>query len=822
MQLPIDTVLPELLSALTGGTAAVLQAPPGAGKTTRVPLALLDSPWLQGRRIVMLEPRRLAARAAAGYMSACLGEAVGQTVGYRMRQDTRVGARTRIEVVTEGVLTRLLQDAPDLSDYGAVIFDEFHERSLQADLGLALVLEVQQALREDLRLLVMSATLDAEPVARLLGGAPLITSEGRSYSVQVHYAPSTRDTRLEAQVASVVRRAVREEGGSVLAFLPGQREIGRVQQALTGALPPDVFIAPLYGNLSQAEQDAAIRPASGGQRKIVLATNIAETSLTIDGVRVVVDSGLERRSRFDPVSGMTRLVTGRISRSAAIQRAGRAGRLEPGVCYRLWAEEEHDRLAGQATAEILEADLAPLVMELAQWGAATPRQLSWLDLPPAPAWDQARELLTELQALNADGTLTKHGRAMQTMGVHPRLSHMLIEGRKLGWGRLACELAVLLSERDVLTGDRGRQTDVTSRIRLLRTGREGKLQPLQAQARRLNQRLGGESRPETASSPGLLLGFAYPDRIAWRRQGEAPRYLLANGRGAYLRGTDQLRQSPFLVAAELDGAPREACIYLAATIDRDIIDSHFLHIVSHQDAVYWDEATQAVAARRQRRLGAIVLEDAPLPDPDPQVLLDCLLAAIRRKGLDVFPWDDATRQWRARVKLMRELEPDEWPDTSDASLLANLETWAAPFLQGVTRLAHLRGFPLQDALAAWLGYMHQQRLDVQAPSRWQVPTGSRILIDYTAGEAPVLAVKLQELFGEAKTPTIADGRVPLLLHLLSPARRPVQVTRDLAGFWAGSYSDVRKDLRGRYPRHPWPEQPAKAAPTRYTLRRGKN
>lgn len=820
MSLPIDTVLPELLAALTNGTTAVLQAHPGAGKTTRIPVALLASPWLKQQRIIMLEPRRLAARAAARYMSAQLGEPVGQTVGYRMRQDTRVSSQTRIEVVTEGVLTRLLQDDPELTGYGAVIFDEFHERNLQADLGLALVLEVRQALREDLRLLIMSATLDTEAIVGLLDDAPLITSEGRSFAVDVRYAAAARNVRLESHVAAQVRGAIREEHGSVLVFLPGQREIRRVQQALSGELPPDVLVTPLYGSLSQIDQDAAIRPAQDGRRKVVLATNIAETSLTIDGIRVVVDAGLERQPRFDPVSGMTRLVTGRISRAAATQRAGRAGRLEPGICYRLWPEAEHDRLAAKAAPEILQADLAPLVLELAQWGALGPDQLRWLDAPPVPAWEQARALLFQMEAVDGTGAITTHGLTMQALGLHPRLAHMLVHGRRLGWSRLTCELAILLSERDILPG--GPQTDVMARIRLLRTGRNSLLKSLQSQVHALERRLGGSLRPECELSAGVLLGYAYPDRIACRRQGEAPRFQLANGRGAFLEGADALRQSPFLVAAELDGDPREARVFLAAALARDTIEAHFPHLISRQEAVFWDEDAQAVAARKQRRLGAIVLDDAAMTDPDPFALLNGLISAIRRKGLDVFPWDDATRQWRARVQLMHRLEPERWPDVGDSALLEYLGEWAAPFLQGVTRLAHLRGFPLQDALVAWLGYPRQQRLDAELPSRWQVPTGSRVLIDYTAGDSPVLAVKLQEMFGEAKTPAIAGGRVSLLLHLLSPARRPVQVTSDLAGFWAGSYSEVRKELRGRYPRHPWPEDPANAMPTRKTRRRGNN
>jgi len=816
MPLPIDAILPDLLTALRDHSAVVLQAPPGAGKTTRVPLALLDQPWLAGRRIVMLEPRRLAARAAARFMSAQLGETVGQTVGYRMRMDTKVSRATRIEVVTEGVLTRLLQDDPALSDYACVIFDEFHERSLNADLGLALAIESQQALRDDLRLLVMSATLDGEPIARLLGGAPLITSEGRSFPVTVRYAPPGR-TPWEPHLVQVVRRALAEESGSVLVFLPGGAEIRRLARALQPLLPNDAFLAPLYGEMAQGEQDAAIAPAPPGRRKVVLATSIAETSLTIEGVRVVVDAGLQRRPEFDPVTGLTRLVTVRVSQAAAEQRKGRAGRLEPGVCYRLWAEEEHGRLAAFTVPEILEADLADLVLELARWGALSPDGLAWLDAPPAPAWQQARELLRKLGALDADGRITDHGRELHGLPLHPRLAHMLLKGQALGWSRLACELAALLSERDVLIG--ARHSDVHARIAALRgdgggAADRGRLSRVRETARALRERVKDSPQPERSDSAGILLGAAYPERIAQRRPGKTPRFLLANGRGALLAEDDPLRESPFIVAAELDGDPREARVFLAASLSREAIDRHFAAGISDGEFVGWDDASDAVQARRQRRYGALVLDDAPLASVGPELLTAGIMEGIRRRGLAVLPWSDTLRQWQARVMLLRRIEGDSWPAVDDEALLASLPQWFAPYAQGIGRLAHLRSFPLKDALASLLSYEQQRQLEAAAPTHYQVPSGSRIAIDYLAEGGPVLAVKLQEMFGEQDTPRVAHGKVPLTLHLLSPAQRPVQVTQDLAGFWRSGYFEVRKDLRGRYPRHPWPDDPLAAEPTR--------
>lgn len=819
MPLPIDTVLPQLLQTLRSHNAAVLQAPPGAGKTTRVPLALLDQPWLQQRRIIMLEPRRLATRAAAQFMSAQLGEPVGCRVGYRMRLDSKISAATRIEVVTEGVLTRLLQDDPSLERYGCVIFDEFHERSLQADLGLALALEAQQALRPALRLLVMSATLDAEPVAQLLDDAPLISSAGRSYPVELRYLPPGR-LSLEQHLVEAILRALREESGSVLVFLPGAGEIRRLARTLPARLPKDVLIAPLYGELSQQAQDAAIAPAPAGQRKVVLATAIAETSLTIEGVRVVIDAGLSRRPAFDPVSGLTRLQTQRVSQAAAEQRRGRAGRLEPGVCYRLWAEGEQARLAAFTAPEILEADLSDLVLELAQWGALEPDAVRWLNPPPAPAWGQAKALLQQLGALTAEGRISDHGRAIKALPLHPRLAHMLIQGRELGWGRLAADLAALLSERDVLSGSQGAAIDTRlAAIRSSGTGADrNRLQRVRRSSQALQQR-NAPALPEDNDAAGILLAHAYPERIAQRRPGSQTRYLLANGRGAYLLANDSLQAEEFLVAAELDGDPRDARIFLAASLSRAALEQHFGASITEQEQISWDEDAGAVQARCRQQLGALTLSDTPLSTADPEAVTTALLTGIRQHGIQALPWNKSLRQWQARVLLLRRFEPTAWPAVADADLLQTLEDWLAPYLQGLTRLSHLRQVPLQQALASLLSYQQQRQLEQEAPSHITVPSGSRIALDYLVGDSPVLPVKLQELFGWQETPRIAGGKMALTLHLLSPAQRPVQVTQDLAGFWRQGYAEVRRELRGRYPKHPWPEDPLTATPARGVKRR---
>lgn len=814
--LPIDEVLPALLEALATHDAVVLQAPPGAGKTTRVPLALLPAPWLAGRKILMLEPRRIAARNAALFMARLLGEPVGQTVGFRTRLERRTSAATRIEVVTEGILTRMLQSDPALESVGVILFDEFHERSLQADLGLALARESQQALREDLKLLVMSATLDGARIAGMLDDAPVIRSAGRAHPVDIHYLPSGRE-HWERHLATQVSALLRREAGSALVFLPGAAEIRRLTRALEGRLPEDVLLTPLYGDLAGAAQDAAIAPAPAGRRKLVLATAIAETSLTIEGVRVVVDAGYTRRPRFDPGSAMTRLVTERVSRAAAAQRAGRAGRTAPGVCYRLWSESES--LAEFAPAEILSADLSDLALELAAWGCRDPATLCWLDPPPVAAFEQARALLMRFGALDEAGAITAHGKALLTPGLPVRLAQMVIVGRARGQGRLAAELAALLSERDLLGARQG--VDVAIRLQYLRGERPatGIDTTRLARMQQLVARLGGSGQG-AAADVGRLLAVAFPDRVALRRRGGAPRYLMRNGRGAWVDEDDALAGEACLAIAELDGQQREARVFLAAALDVAALTEDFDNEIAEIDRLDWDERDDCVVARRERRLGALILASRPLVSVAGAGQVAALCTGIRKRGMAVFPWQPAERQWQARLMQLRSLPGEEsLPDVSDEALLANLEQWAAPWLEGVTRLRQLERFPLREALASLLDYPQQRRLDEKMPVAIRVPGGRAVTLDYCAENGPVLAVKLQEMFGMTDTPKIADGKFPVTLHLLSPAARPVAVTRDLASFWQQGYPQVRKDLRGRYPRHPWPEDPLAAAPTRSVKRR---
>ncbi len=851
--LPIRAALPALRAALAErGASVVLHAPPGAGKSTAVPLELLDEPWAQGRRIVMLEPRRLAARAIARRMAATLGETVGGRVGYRMRLDTRVSKATRIEVITEGVLTRMLQHDPSLEGVALVIFDEFHERSLDADLGLALTLDARDALVPELRLLVMSATLDVEPVARLLGNAAVVRAEGRAFPVETRHVgrglpplPAREAVRAddradaEATAARIVRSALSETDGDVLVFLPGAREIRRVQTLLepVAALGPGVRIMPLYGDLDADAQDRAIAPSLPGTRKIVLATNIAETSLTIDGVRVVVDSGLVRRAVFDPGTGMSRLETQRISRASAEQRQGRAGRTAPGVCYRAWSDAAHRSLAPTTPPEIVSADLAPLALELASWGVTDPAALRWLDPPPAAAFSSARDLLRRLGALDAHGRITEHGRAIAALPVHPRLGHMLLRSRELGAVRTAARLAALLSDRDLLRGGREPDADIRLRLALLSgddadDGRAASaeiaassraaLRRAHRSAEELERRVaprGARAAPEPADDDlvGVLLAFAYPDRIGRRRPGDSARYTLANGRGAVLPGTQPLAREALIVAVELDDRDRDARILLAAPLSRDALETHFAADLDEADLVEWSSREQAVVARRIVRLGTLVIDEKPLPRLPRDEGAAAMLHGIAELGLEALPWTDDARDLQARIEFIRGLglpETVDWPGFDEASLAAELEAWLAPWLDGVTRREHLARIPLADALAARLGAARRRRLDELAPARLVVPSGSSIRIDYRSENAPLVAVRLQEVFGLDETPRIAGGRVPLTFALLSPAHRPVQVTRDLASFWRNAYRDVRKDLRGRYPKHDWPENPLEAAPSR--------
>jgi len=834
MSFPIDELLPQLLETLKHHSSMLLQAPPGAGKTTRVPLALVKATWLGQRKIIMLEPRRIAARAAARFMAASLGEQVGETVGYRVRLDNKTGPKTRIEVVTEGILTRMLQDDPALEAYGVVIFDEFHERNLNSDLGLALCLDSQQGLREDLKIIVMSATLDGAAVSALLHDAPMLTSEGRSYPVAVQYRAIKQSFARERRafltaVTQQIISAIAAEPGSVLVFLPGASEIRQVTAALKEAnLGKDVLLAPLFGQLSAAEQDAAIQPAPAGKRKVVLASAIAETSLTIEGIRIVIDSGLMRIPRFDPNTGLTQLVTLPVSKASAEQRCGRAGRLEAGVCYRLWSEGAH--LLAQSSAEILDADLAPLLLELAQWGVSDMHALRWIDPPPAPHVAQARDLLQQLGALDIDGRITAHGKAMAQWGAHPRLAHMLLRAKGIGAGALACEVAAILSDRDLLRGGATRQSDLQLRIEALRasTTREytqqrdldqGAVRQAREAAAQWQRQLNVKANKTNGDLKllGVVLAYAYPDRIGRRRE-NTTRYLLSNGRGAILSEGDTLCTEEFIVTANLDGA-REARIFLAAGIHReDLLQYHSDTITAHA-SVHWDDRQGCVQARVQQRIGEVVIEDAPVQEVDSEAMVTALLEGIRLRGMACLPWRDAARELQARMQFMHaHIDPD-WPDVSDAALLTSLESWLQPYVTNMSRLSHLERLDLHNILLAQLSWEQQRQLDQLLPTHLSVPSGSRIRIDYTSFP-PVLAVRLQEMFGLADTPRIAKGKIAVLLHLLSPARRPVQITQDLAGFWQSSYHEVKKDLKGRYPKHHWPDNPLTAQATSKIKRKG--
>ena len=810
--LPVDEALPRLKEALAAGNAAVLVAPPGAGKTTRVPLALLDAPWLEGRRIVMQEPRRLAARAAARRMAASLGEAVGETVGYRVRFDTRVGPRTRIEVVTDGLFLRLLQDDPTLDGIGCVIFDELHERGLDSDLSFALVREAQMALREDLRVVAMSATLDPGPVVDRLGGAALIESAGRMFPVETRHLDREAAGRIEDTMAAAIRRALAEESGSALVFLPGVGEIRRVEERLNG-LDPTIDVAPLYGDLSPAEQDRAIAPSPAGRRKVVLATSIAETSLTIEGVRIVIDGGLMRVPRFSPRSGMTRLETVRVSQASADQRRGRAGRLEPGVCYRLWTQEAERGLLPFTPPEILDADLAPLALELAAWGVADAASLPWLTPPPPASLATARALLADLGAVDDSGAITGHGRAMARLGQHPRLAHLVLRGRAMGQGKVAALLVAILGERDFLRLPPGqRDADLRHRVDIALSGRrDGTLRLIQEAARRLMPREAHDETPDV-SMTGTLLALAYPDRIGRRRAGTAGRYLLSGGRGAALTEGDPMGNEEFLVVADLDGSTQDSRIFLAAPTTAAEIEDLYAERIVAEEVVRWSPRDGAVLARRRRRLGALVLEDKPLARPDGAKLRDAMLDGIRQLGLGALPWRDELAKWRERVAFLRSHDP-AWPDLSDAALLDSLGTWLGPFLDGVSRRDHLARVDLSAALRALVPWDRQRDLDRLAPTHIEAPSGSHVPVDYGNPAEPTLSVRLQEMFGLSDTPRIAGGKVPLTVHLLSPARRPVQVTRDLASFWANGYKSVKSELKGRYPRHYWPDDPLVAEPT---------
>jgi ATP-dependent helicase HrpB len=844
-ELPVQSTLPLLRDALARHGTAVLQAPPGAGKTSLVPLALLGADWLADRSIVMLEPRRLAARAAAHRLAELHGGAVGETIGYRMRGDTRVSRATRIEVVTEGVLTRRIQRDPTLDDVGLLIFDEFHERSLDADLGLALALRTRALVRDDLRVLVMSATLDGARVSALLGDAPIVTSQGRVYPIDTRYLPPRAGARLETTVAAAVHHALRTDDGDLLVFLPGAGEIRRAHDALTGAAPGDGVIAPLYGALPYEQQDRALHPDPRGRRKIVLATSIAETSLTIEGIRVVIDAGWSRVPRFSPRSGMTRLETLRVSRASADQRRGRAGRLGPGVCYRLWNEHETHALLAAAPPEITTADLTPLALDLAAAGVEDPAELPWMDAPPSAAFTHARELLRALNAIDDAGAITPHGAQMAALPTHPRLAHMLLRARAAGGAATACDLAALLGERDVFRANgsaAGIDADIVSRIDVVRRGDRSSIpagaeldrdavRRVRAESDRLRRQLGasGDAGDAEDVSLGTLVSLAYPDRVAQNRailkpeaegsrsQAHRSRFLLRSGQGAELAASQALSPRPYIAVAELDERRPEARVFLAAAISLDEIRATFADQIVTEDAVAFDEATGTVVARRSERLGAIVLRETRVAHPDGAVIQRVLRDAIRRRGIGALPWSDDARRVRERLAFVAAHDAG-WPDVSDDALAARLDEWLGPSLAGLHRWSDLSRVDLSDALRNLLDWRQRSVLDELAPTHIEVPTGSRIRVDYTDPRAPVLAVRIQEVFGLVASPTLLGGRVPVTMHLLSPARRPVQVTRDLAGFWRTSYFDVRKHLRGRYPKHDWPEDPLNATPTRRAKR----
>jgi ATP-dependent helicase HrpB len=840
--LPIDTALPALTGALRAHNAAVLVAPPGAGKTTRVPLVLAGEAWAAGKKILVLAPRRLAARAAAARMAATLGEAVGATVGYRVRFAAKVSRATRIEVVTEGVFTRLVLDDPALTGVAAVVFDEFHERSLDADLGLALARDVQLGLREDLKLLVMSATLDGARIGNLLGDGPVIESAGRAFPVETRYLGREAQQPVERQVTDAVLRALRADSGSLLVFLPGAAEIRRTETFLRERIADsDIDVVALYGALDADAQDRAIAPAPPGQRKVVLATSIAETSLTIEGVRVVIDCGLARVPRYEPDVGLTRLETVRVSRASADQRRGRAGRTEPGVCYRLWDEPQTAALEPANQPEILAADLSGFMLDLAFWGVADPAALAFLDQPPAPALSEARSLLRALGAIDHDGRITGEGRRLRRLPLPPRLARMVVDAADLGEAELAAEVAVVLTER----GLGGNDVDLAHRVDALHRERSQRARDALVVAKRWTriaedthsprgegaEREVSRGRGGGTLSIGSLLALAYPERVA-KNRGSGGAFLLANGRGASVDPTSALARAPFIAVAEVTGTAGQGRIVLAAALDANEIEAQFADRIESREEIVFDAASGSLRARRLRRLGAIVLAEQPMPVAPSEETARVLADAVARLGVDRLPWTKSLQQWRDRVGFLRRVDPaatrerqvagstsanddgDEWPDLSDAALAASAADWLVPALAGKTALSSLQSDALADALHGLLPWRLSRRLDAEAPTHFSAPSGSVVPIDYAAEEGPKLAIRVQELFGLDRHPTIAAGRIALVVELLSPAQRPVQVTRDLPGFWRGSYGAVKAEMKGRYPRHPWPDDPLAATPTR--------
>jgi len=814
-ELPIDEALPRLTAALRQQHAAVLVAPPGAGKTTRVPLWLLDTLWAADKKILVLEPRRLAARAAAERMAATLNEKVGETVGLRVRFGSKVSRQTRIEVVTEGIFTRLVLDDPALDGIAAVLFDEFHERSLDADLGLALARDVQQGLRDDLRLLVMSATLDGARVAKLLGDAPVIESEGRAFPVETRYRGREAGVVIEKQVADTVARALRADPGSILAFLPGQAEIRRTEMLLKELVKdPAVDVVTLYGALDAQTQDRAISPAPAGRRKVVLATSISETSLTIEGVRIVVDSGVARVPRYEPDVGLTRLETVRVSRAAADQRRGRAGRTEPGICYRLWDEPQTASLEAYARPEMLSADLSGMLLDLAQWGATDPGRLAFLDPPPSGALTEARALLAELCAIDAQGRITEEGKKLRQLPLPPRLARMVVDAAAEGAGQRAADIAAILSER----GLGGNDVDLGSRLDRFRTDRSRRGEDARRMAKRWAD-VAGAAGDTSDISAGAILSLAYPDRIA-KSRGANGAFLLANGRGANVDPASAMAREPLLAVAELSGTAAQSRVLLAASISLDEIEQRFAGSIESRDDITFDAASGSLRGRHSERLGAITLAERPYAVASGPEAAKQLADGIVRLGLDRLPWTKSLQQWRDRVMFLRRAGGEEWPDLSNEALASKADEWLVPLLNGKTTLASVSAEELSAAVGALLPWNLKRRLDAEAPTHFSAPSGSSVPIDYDAEEGPKLAIRVQELYGLDRHPSIAGGKVPLVVELLSPAQRPVQVTRDLPGFWRGSYAAVKADMRGRYPRHPWPDDPLTASATRRAKPRG--
>ncbi|HVG50065.1 MAG TPA: ATP-dependent helicase HrpB [Xanthobacteraceae bacterium] len=818
--LPIDAALPDLTAALARGNTAVLVAPPGAGKTTRVPLVLARENWAKDRKVLVLEPRRIAARAAAARMAETLGEPVGKTVGYRVRFGSKVSRNTCIEVVTEGIFTNLILDDPALENVAAVLFDEFHERSLDADLGLALARDAQQGLREDLKILVMSATIDGARIAKNLGGAPVIESEGRAFPIETRYIGRDQRAPIDQQVTDAVARALRADEGSVLVFLPGAAEIRRCEMQLRDRVSdPAVDIVPLYGALDAQTQDRAIAPSPAGRRKVVLATSIAETSLTIDGVRIVVDSGLARVPRYEPDVGLTRLETIRVSRASADQRRGRAGRTLPGVSYRLWDEPQTGSLAPYTTPEILSADLSSFVLDLAQWGVTDPTSLTFIDPPPKAALSESRKLLRELGALDEQGRITEEGKALRALPLPPRLARMVVDAAVCGAGVRAAEIALVLTER----GLGGTDIDLAHRLDALRRDRSQRVE----EARRMAKRWADAAVPaqrdaarkDEALSPGAILALAYPDRVA-KNRGVTGNFLLVNGRGANVDPTSALAREPFLAVGEIAGSAGQGRIVLAAAISLEEIETQFGNDIIARDDVVFDPQSMSLRGRSARQLGAVTLGERPTTIAPGEDTATKLAQGIANAGLRHLPWSKAQLQLRDRVNFVRGAEGHEWPDLSDAALTATAGEWLAPLLYDKTSLSQIGADDLETALASLLPYQLRRRLDDEAPTHFSAPSGSSVPIDYEAPEGPKLSIRVQELFGLNTHPSIAGGRVPLVVELLSPAHRPVQLTRDLPGFWRGSYADVRTEMRGRYPRHPWPDDPASAPATRRAKPRG--